>query len=72
MKLYGAIDVHSNNNVTVLIDDQDQVVYEERLPNDLAVIAQQLSAYQDSLQGIVETQRYRNLLIPMVDPSDIP
>jgi hypothetical protein len=24
MKLYGAIDLHSNNNVTVLIDEQDQ------------------------------------------------
>ena len=28
MKLYGAIDLHSNNNVTVLIDEQDQVVYQ--------------------------------------------
>ena len=24
MKLYGAIDLHSNNNMTVLIDEQDQ------------------------------------------------
>ena len=53
MKLYGAIDLHSNNNVTVLIDEQDKVVYEKRLPNDLGLIAQQLSAYQSSLEGIV-------------------
>jgi len=53
MKLYGAIDLHSNNNVTVLIDEQDQVVYQKRLPNDLPLIAQQLSGYQDALQGIV-------------------
>jgi transposase len=52
MRLYGAIDLHSNNNVTVVIDEQDKVVFEKRLPNDLAVILQQLSAYQDSLQGI--------------------
>jgi len=58
MKLYGAIDLHSNNNVTVVIDEQDKVVYEKRLPNDLAVIAQQLSAYQDSLQGIVVESTY--------------
>jgi transposase len=58
MKLYGAIDLHSNNNVTVLIDEQDQVVYEKRLPNDLAVIAEQLSAYQVSLQGIVVESTY--------------
>jgi hypothetical protein len=43
MKLYEAIDLHSNNNVTVLIDEQDQVVYQKRLPNDLPLIVQQLS-----------------------------
>jgi len=53
MKLYGAIDLHSNNNVTVLIDEQDHVVYQKRLPNDLPLITQQLSGYQDRLQGIV-------------------
>lgn len=58
MKLYGAIDLHSNNNVAVVIDEQDKVVFEKRLPNDLAVIAQQLSVYQDSLQGIVVESTY--------------
>ena len=32
MKLYGAIDLHSTNNVTVVINEQDQVVYQKRLP----------------------------------------
>jgi transposase len=58
MKLYGAIDLHSTNNVTVMIDEQDQVVYQKRLPNDLTVIVQQLSAYQASLQGIVVESTY--------------
>lgn len=58
MKLYGAIDLHSHNNVTVLIDEQDQVVYQKRLPNDLPVIVQQLSGYQASLQGIVVESTY--------------
>src|SRR5438132_6467839 len=58
MKLYGAIDQHSNNNVTVLIDEQDQVVYQKRLPNDLPLIAQQLSGYRDALQGIVVESTY--------------
>ena len=31
MKLYVAIDLHSNNNVTVLIDEQDQVVYQRSI-----------------------------------------
>ena len=58
MKLYGAIDLHSNNNVTVLIDEQDQVVYQKRLPNDLPLILQQLSAYQSSIEGIVVESTY--------------
>jgi transposase len=58
MKLYGAIDLHSNNNVTVLSDEQDHVVYEKRLPNDLSLIAQQLAAYRESLQGIVVESTY--------------
>jgi len=33
MKLYGAIDLHSTNNVTVVIDEQDRVVYQKRLPS---------------------------------------
>ena len=58
MKLYGAIDLHSNNNVTVVIDEQDQVVYQKRLPNELGLITEQLSAYRDRLQGIVVESTY--------------
>lgn len=58
MKLYGAIDLHSTNNVLVLIDEQDQVVYQKRLANDLPMIVEQLSAYQTSLEGIVVESTY--------------
>ena len=58
MKLYGAIDLHSTNNVTVVINERDQVVYQKRLPNDLSLIAQQLSSYRRSLQGIVVESTY--------------
>jgi hypothetical protein len=58
MKLYGAIDLHSNNNVTVVIDEQDQVVYQKRLPNELPLITEQLSGYRDRLQGIVVESTY--------------
>ena len=58
MKLYGAIDLHSTNSVTVVINEQDQVVYQKRLPNDLSQIAQQLSSYRRSLQGIVVESTY--------------
>src|SRR5499425_3553301 len=58
MKLYGAIDLHSTNNVTVVINEHDQVVYQKRLPNDLSLIAQQLSSYRRSLEGIVVESTY--------------
>jgi transposase len=58
MKLYGAIDLHSTNNVTVVIDEQDRVVYQKRLPNDLALILKELSVYQTELRGIVVESTY--------------
>jgi transposase len=58
MKLYGAIDLHSTNNVTVVIDEQDRVAYQKRLPNDLALILKELSGYQSELQGVVVESTY--------------
>jgi transposase len=58
MKLYGAIDLHSTNNVTVVIDEEDKIVYQKRLPNDLALILKELSIYQSVLQGIVVESTY--------------
>jgi transposase len=58
MKLYGAIDLHSNNNVTVLMDEKDKVVYQKRLANDLPLILEQLSPYASSIEGIVVESTY--------------
>jgi transposase len=57
-KLYGAIDLHSNNNVTVLIDEQDRVVYERRLPNDLPTVLGHLAAYRGDIEGIAVESTY--------------
>jgi hypothetical protein len=46
MKLYGAIDLHSTNNVTVVINEQDQVVYQKRLPNALSLITLDAAWYR--------------------------
>lgn len=53
MSLYGAIDLHGNNNVTMLIDEHDQVVYQKRLTNHLPLILEQLSPFQAQITGIV-------------------
>jgi len=58
MKLYGAMDLHSTNNVTVVIDEEDKIVYEKRLPNDLGLILKELSVYQSRLEGIVVESTY--------------
>jgi transposase len=50
VKLFGAIDLHSNNNVTVLINEKDEVVYRKRLPNDLKLILGQLAPHQSSIE----------------------
>jgi transposase len=58
MKLYGAIDLHSTNSVTVLIDEQDNVVYRKRLPNDLKLILGELAPYRSRMKGIVVESTY--------------
>lgn len=52
-KLYCGIDLHSNNSMVVLIDDEDRVVYEKRLPNSLEVILFELSKYKKKITGVV-------------------
>jgi transposase len=53
MKLYGGIDLHSNNCVVVLLDEEDRVVYEKRLPNDLGYLLLELAPYQGRVDGVV-------------------
>ena len=44
MKLYAGIDLHGNNSVVTVLDDQDRTVYAKRLPNDLDAIVASLRA----------------------------
>ena len=57
-KLYGGIDLHANNSVLVLVDDEEQVVYEKRTPNDLSNILAQLCPFQPRIHGLVEESTY--------------
>ena len=58
MKLYGGIDLHSNNNVMAIMDERDRVVYQKRLPNDLDTILKRLAPYQSELEGLVVESTY--------------
>src|SRR5919199_6158156 len=58
MSLYGGIALHANNSVIVLLNEQDEVIYQKRLPNDLPTILGQLAPYHAELQGLVVESTY--------------
>jgi transposase len=58
MKVYGGIDLHSNNSVIVLSDEEDRIMYRKRLPNDLDIILRQLSPYREQVDGLVVESTY--------------
>jgi transposase len=58
MPLYGGIDLHANNSVVVLLNEQDQVRYQQRLANHLPTILEQLAPYRSDLQGVVVESTY--------------
>src|SRR5438477_546923 len=58
MPLYGGIDLHANNSVVVLLNEQDQVIYQRRFANHLPEILEPFALYQADLQGIVVESTY--------------
>lgn len=50
---YSGIDLHSNNSVVTVTDEEDRVVAEKRLPNDLAKILELLDPWREELAGVV-------------------
>lgn len=52
MDIFGAIDLHGNNNFIVLLNEKDQVEFEMKMPNDLHQILTRLEPYKDRIRGI--------------------
>ena len=50
---YSGIDLHANNSLVSVTDEEDRVVAERRLPNDLATIVRFLAPWQQDLVGVV-------------------
>ena len=50
---YSGIDLHSNNSVVTVTDEEDRVVAQKRLPNDLGKIVGFLSPWREELVGVV-------------------
>jgi len=58
MKRYGGIDLHSNNNVLALLDEEERLVYRKRLPNDAPSILEALAPYREGIVGLVVESTY--------------
>jgi transposase len=58
MTLYAGIDLHSNNSVVVVQDEEDHVVGRRRLANDLSEVCAWLEPYRDDLAGVVVESTY--------------
>jgi transposase len=55
---YCGIDLHSNNSVVVVSDEEDRIVFHKRLPNDLRQIAGAVAPYREELVGVVIESTY--------------
>jgi len=51
MELYAGIDLHGNNSVVTVLDEQDRTVYAKRVPNDLDAIVASLRACAGTVRG---------------------
>jgi transposase len=58
MKVYAGIDLHSSNNFIGIIDEQDQRLYQKRLPNRLERVLEALEPFKESLEGVVVESTY--------------
>jgi transposase len=50
---YSGIDLHSNNSVVTVTDEEDRVMAEKRLPNDLHRIVEFLKPWREEIVGVV-------------------
>lgn len=55
---YSGIDLHSNNSVVTVTDENDRVMAEKRLPNDLGRIIAFLDPWREELAGVVVESTY--------------
>jgi transposase len=55
---YSGIDLHSNNSVVVITDENDRVLVSKRMPNRLPEIIELLKPHQSELTGVVVESTY--------------
>jgi hypothetical protein len=55
MKLYSAIELHSNNLVLTITVKQDQGIFERRVPNKLEATLEALTPHKNALCAFAKT-----------------
>jgi transposase len=58
LALYAGIDLHCNNSVVSVLDENDRLVFAKRLPNDLAAIIAALRSCTGTLRGVAVESTY--------------
>ena len=58
MKKYIGIDLHSNNSVVVVTDEEDRILYQRRLANNLNEILTALAPHREETVGVVVESTY--------------
>ena len=58
MELYAGIDLHSNNSVVTVLDEQDRTVFAKRLANDLTAIIAALRSCAGTVRGVAVESTY--------------
>ena len=58
MPRYGGIDLHANNRVVVLLNEQGQVISQRRFSNHLPTLLEQLAPYHSDIKGVVVASTY--------------
>jgi transposase len=58
MKTYAGIDLHSSNNYIGVINEQDQRLYQKRLPNDIHAVLSALGPFKDSMEAVIVESTY--------------
>ena len=58
MKKFIGIDLHSNNSVVVVSDEEDRVIFQKRIANDLKQIELVLAPHRDEAIGVVVESTY--------------
>lgn len=53
MRLYGGIDLHSNNCIVVLVDEDNREVLRKRIDNDISKMLTLLTPYRSDITGLV-------------------